>query len=468
MPLLPTVPTGIGLSPNVAIQLCYTWAHPRRHNLLLRFSSSPATMGKPQQDSSTTIGLAGRKQSLMLAPLLFLIVASLGSVLFFATRLPFLINDTDAVLPVLHNTVARYRDIIPAHVVHSHHLTGGDGLVCSSSTLQAQSQHQHANQSNQTKPATFLLLSLSQSPYSLNQPISWLWHCIQQIRLTNPLGRIILLQDADHPWDLSQKAVDEFGLQVCETTVSTIDNAQGQDYRYHYLSFLMEKLALVDVWHLEYDNMIYADFGPLTATASRLYRDSAVTPIGIIDNVYFMTAGIMFIKDYMAAEALRLINIELLSTRESLHASNDMIDLGLIQLRKGTDFLGNLPVLPIGHLTSNNLNEFGSVFDGASYGQYLDGLGRFFALGEHDRLGWASWNHFGGAAFIRGDIKFSWRKNTHNLWVPYLEDTRYGLLYPVNNLHVYSKHLKEFLSNQESMPPVPEVQGFDRPTDPKL
>jgi hypothetical protein len=316
---------------------------------------------------------------------------------------------------------------------------------------------------NKTKQATFLLLSLSQSPQSENQPISWLWHCIQQIRLTNPESRIILLEDTDNPWELSQKAVHEFGLQVCETTVSTIDQADGQDYRYHYLSFLMKKLELVDVWHLEYDNMIYGDFGPLTATASRLYRDLAATPIGIANGVYYMTAGILFIKDHIAAEAIRNSMEELLHGRKSRGASNDMIDLGLTQLSKGKDLLGSLPMMPFGHHTSTHINDFGSVFDGASYGQFLDGLGRHAPLGEHDRPGWATWGHFGGAAFIQGLIKLSWRKNTHNLWVPYLEDTRNGGIYPVNNLHVYSKHLKEFLSNQESMPPIPEVQEFDRP-----
>jgi hypothetical protein len=53
---------------------------------------------------------------------------------------------------------------------------------------------------------------------------------------------------------------------------------------------------------------------------------------------------------------------------------------------------------------------------------------------------------------IRGKVKMCWKKDSRNLWVPYVEDTHNKKLYPLNNLHVYSKHLKAYLSDQESMP----------------
>jgi hypothetical protein len=92
-------------------------------------------------------------------------------------------------------------------------------------------------------------------------------------------------------------------------------------------------------------------------------------------------------------------------------------------------------------------------------------VGRAAPLGQHSKLRFASWNHFGGAALIRGKVKMRWKKDSRNLWVPYVEDHAHNKkLYPINNLHVYSKHLKEYLSDQESMPLVPDVvQEHDLP-----
>jgi len=174
------------------------------------------------------------------------------------------------------------------------------------------------------------------------------------MRLTNPNAHIVYVQDKNKPWEASEKVAEDFGVTICSVQTKEVYKAIGQDYRYHYLPSVMRHLALRNVWHLEYDNMIYTNFTTITKVASTLYSEVVAVPLGARhgDNPgLYMTAGIMFLKDWRAAEAFRRIEMEFVNARIGTRYNDknkDMVDLANIQKTRGTIFLANLPILPAG------------------------------------------------------------------------------------------------------------------------
>jgi hypothetical protein len=222
----------------------------------------------------------------------------------------------------------------------------------------------------------------------------------------------------------------------------------------------MKKLNLQNVWHLESDNMVYADFTHYTETASRLFTEVAANPLGSHSAVgYSMTGGLMFLKDYLAAEALSLFSWKQIMKRNNNGFSdpqnNDMVDLGTIQQNLGVNFLDNLPILPYGKFSRYAKSFNMSLFDAAGYGQFLDGVGRASMVTSHSKKGWAGAHHFIGDAFLNSMIQLSWKQDEKARWFPVVQDTKSKQMYRLNNLHVYSKHLSEFRSDQSRMPEVP-------------
>lgn len=343
----------------------------------------------------------------------------------------------------------RYRDLVPSAVVEA--FPKEQPIYCNE-TLPLLA----------AAPSTFILMQLSRVPeVTPGTTVSYLWDCIKQIRLFNPKANIVFLMDQEFPWQMSAQATKEFDLIVCAVPHPIHQKTRKHDHRFQVIGSLMKQLDLRNVWHLEFDNMLYTDFTNLTQTASRLFEEVASTPLGSVDFLGpQMTGGLMFFKDYLAAEALGLYSWERILKRDIIRnldrENNDMTDLGAIQQRQGTRFLANLPILPYGKF-SRYAKSFGSIFDAAGYGQFLDGIGRAAAPGAHSKKGWTGSHHYIGDGFIHGLIELSWKQDEESRWYPVVTDTKTKRSYRLNNLHMYTKHLSEFTSSQSSMPAVPSM-----------
>lgn len=345
---------------------------------------------------------------------------------------------------------SRYRDLVPPQVVVA--FPEEKPIYCDVTTPLPEA------------PSTFILTSVSNAPeVARGTKVSFLWDCIKQIRLFNPKAHIVLLMDQKKPWTLSVNATEEFGAIICSTPHPTLAKTIAQDRRFHAIGPLMKKLDLRDAWHMESDNMVYADFTDYTQTASRLFEEVATTPLGTINEVgYQMTGGFMFFKDSLAAETLSLYSWDRIMQRDNRGFgawNNDMRDMGTIQQRLGTRFLANLPILPYGKFSRYAKSFNMSIFDAAGYGQYLDGVGRAAPPGQHTKKGWTGAHHFIGDGFIHGMFNLSWKQDEEKRWYPVVYDTTSKKSYRLNNLHIYTKHLSEFRSDQAAMPDFPSLNA---------
>ena len=220
----------------------------------------------------------------------------------------------------------RYRDLVPPAVIAA--FPDENPMTCD-----AQAPLPPA-------PSTFLLTSLNRAPeITKGTKISYLWDCIKQIRLFNPKARIVLLMDKEEPWGESSNAKEEYDIVVCATLHPRAEKTIGQDLRFHAIAPLMKLLNLENIWHIESDNMIYSDFTNYTRTASRIFKEVASVPAGHRPpDGYIMTAGIIFLKDYLAAETLGFYSWDKILHRDTKgygKLNNDMRDLGMIQQEQG-------------------------------------------------------------------------------------------------------------------------------------
>lgn len=238
--------------------------------------------------------------------------------------------------------------------------------------------------------------------------------------------------------------------------------------RFFLIETAMESLGLTNVIHLESDNLLYADVGPLCERLEQLYSGLAVP----FDNDQRGIAGLLYARD---AAALRRFThfIAEFFVRNPGTRINDMALLGLFRQRFGMECVDALPVVPTdgppvaGSLTglipaepglyTRHFAALGAVFDTGALGQHLGGVDPRNVQGRRT-VGFLNES----AVYQPSDYRFRLIPDDQGRRVPHLRARGLGEeapFWPIINLHVHSKDLASF----RSAPPRPVVSPAPPP-----
>ena len=193
--------------------------------------------------------------------------------------------------------------------------------------------------------------------------------------------------------------------------------------RFAYIYEYMKQNNTTDIIHIENDVMIYDNLDNLKDKFNKdkiylyFYNNEIVVP------------GIMYINNYS--------NFKIILDNYDMN-NNDMVNLGKFF---NTSFIEPFPIISIDNdenYFNKNFKFFNSIFDGAAMGQYLGGPDKRNDINAD--IG------FINEKFIIkfNNYKFYWKK-INELWNPYLEIN--NNLIKINNLHIHSKSLENFLSD---------------------
>ena len=193
--------------------------------------------------------------------------------------------------------------------------------------------------------------------------------------------------------------------------------------RFIYIYEYMKQNNTTDIIHIENDVMIYDNLDNLKDKFNKdkiylyFYNNETVVP------------GIMYINNYS--------NFKIILDNYDMN-NNDMVNLGKFF---NTSFIEPFPIISIDNdenYFNKNFKFFNSIFDGAAMGQYLGGPDKRNDINAD--IG------FINEKFIIkfNNYKFYWKK-INELWNPYIEIN--NNLIKINNLHIHSKALEKFLSD---------------------
>jgi len=263
-----------------------------------------------------------------------------------------------------------------------------------------------------------------------------LFDCVAKIR---QLSKIPVYLITDHP----EPVVDIEVVDARDGMFSGLSSIVSQDYfskhplvemwrgaalRMFYIQRFMANNFLDDVLHFDNDVMLFADPGWIVKTCRQLYSRCAVT----CHTAQHAVMGMAYFPNMLEMDDITLpLERELRRPWGDLCREYDCpSEMVIISKQCKTEFL---PVLPEGpERYASHFSDFASVFDPASYGQFLAGTH------AHKRPGHMENCHAIGLLMIEGRIK------TYMLGgKPYLQYD--GVDMPINSLHVHSKLTEQFL-----------------------
>jgi hypothetical protein len=209
--------------------------------------------------------------------------------------------------------------------------------------------------------------------------------------------------------------------------------------RLFYIANFLDKEGWINVYHFENDVLLYTDLSKHENTFKHLYKDLAIT-VGGPDKC--MT-GFMFIK---SSEALKHMIKYFMNLLKTLRVQDIRKQYGMDMVNEMTlirayskdfpDKIKFLPILPFGEF-SQDYDKFNSIFDPASWGQYVGGTldGMPGAMPDDHYIGLLLRKH--------PEYDVIW-KEEENGKVPYFKFDKQEV--KINNLHVHSKNLHLYTS----------------------
>ena len=213
--------------------------------------------------------------------------------------------------------------------------------------------------------------------------------------------------------------------------------------RFLFLEALTKELSLTDVIHVENDVTIYEDLNQLENKLYQCYPKSiAINPV---DPNHAAGAFIY----YHGVESIGFLNDLFLEWIQKGEKQNiKELDVDMIT---EMNFLNHfqkiipervkyLPLLPENHHFENT-NIFNSVFDGASWGQYVGGLPEIHADQEL-RFFPKSWV---GRELLQKKYTLVWKQDDLKRRIPYVLNMETQKETKINNLHVHCKRFKDFI-----------------------
>jgi len=221
--------------------------------------------------------------------------------------------------------------------------------------------------------------------------------------------------------------------------------------RFFYLESLMTFYNMANVFHLEGDNMLYANVTEFLPKLIALEHGLAST----FDTDDRVVPGFVYIR---STQALSKLLEHIANTSDT--GLNDMDTLAAYK-NKANGSLGLLPVVPCSYVehvplinsynvTAKNKYSFcdkswGFIFDAAALGQYLGGVNPK-NLAKHaapwSSIGYASPSSFYDPALF----DFEWRVDSEGRLVPFL--IFHGEEFRIVNLHIHCKQCDMFYSRR--------------------
>ncbi len=197
---------------------------------------------------------------------------------------------------------------------------------------------------------------------------------------------------------------------------------------------------LVNVYHFENDILLYYDLETLHSIFIDTYKHGAITTGGPDKSM----TGFMYIKNYIVLARLTYF-FEIVLEKHGVKGVKNLFKLDMVNemtlikayQTKISDSIENLPSIPFGE-NSKNFDKFNSIFDPASWGQYVGGT--------TDKIpGAKPKDHYIGQLLIENpDYTVIWKLDNENRKIPYF---KYGENeVKINNLHIHSKELHKYLS----------------------
>lgn len=176
--------------------------------------------------------------------------------------------------------------------------------------------------------------------------------------------------------------------------------------------------------HIENDVMVYCNL-------DQIFGDETDDKLWLaIDAPHRCIPSIMFIPTHSHIENV---------IKDYVCTQNDMDNLSNFFNRR-RDQCEALPIAPSNNgLYSSNFSRFGSIFDAASIGQYLGGV-------DPRNTGGDTRGFINETCVVQYNrYSFCW-KTINGLYVPHIIDGTNVV--PINNLHVHSKRLCDFMGNR--------------------
>lgn len=297
---------------------------------------------------------------------------------------------------------------------------------------------------------------------------NYLIDAVEQARLFNKNANVIVLanQQALHQNPHKQSfTANNISEIACESLTpseslkifqrkSTLDKSfrdgfwQKATERFFYLDELIREHNLKNVFHLESDVLLYTDLSILLPVFIKHYPQIGA----VFESDARCIPSLIFIQDQNTFSSFARFVAE--------HSHKGVNDMHMIADYKRTyGGIGQLPVIPEQyqrtHLLRNTLgqqaqqpsafsqhvNEFQSLFDGASYGQYIGGI--------DPRNGKSQPGFINESAFFNPSFfEYEWIKDSEGRLVPHIIFG--GKKYRINNLHMHSKNLKPYRSVKDN------------------
>jgi len=287
---------------------------------------------------------------------------------------------------------------------------------------------------------------------------SYLQHALTQAQLFNPEASIYLVANKEAIVNNKNKLAAT-SIIYCEDLPqskmhknfiehSTLNNTSLNGFwkktteRFFYLDECIRTYNLKHVFHLESDNMLYADLSELLPIFKK-YKGIAA----VFDNDHRCIPSFM----YMPTETAMPPLVTFIS-KNAKKGLNDMEIIALYKNTNNTDLIDGLPIMPKEYTQhdslqksvenseffSNHIADFNSLFDGAALGQYLGGID----YQVHKPSGPGFINE--SCIFNASKFKFIWISDNKGRKIPYIQ--YHGKKYRINNLHIHSKDLHKFKS----------------------
>lgn len=274
----------------------------------------------------------------------------------------------------------------------------------------------------------------------------------KQIRFFNPDIRIYFLTDSNLinesifiKYDIIALDKDIFYSDKVKDFESYFNYSSNNFWtlaatRLIYIENLLKKYSLEDVYHFENDVLLYYNLEEHHEKFKKFYKNIAITTGGPDKSM----TGFMFIKNHNSLSMLTDFFVNTLKKygvngtmrKYPMDMVNEMSLMKFYGIENGNDYIHNLPTLPFGDY-SEHFEDFHSIFDPASWGQFVGGT-RVEGPGAKPQ------DHYIGVLLKQNpNWNVVWQKN-NDLNVPYFNKD--GELFKINNLHIHSKNLKNYIS----------------------
>ena len=208
--------------------------------------------------------------------------------------------------------------------------------------------------------------------------------------------------------------------------------------RLFYIYEYCKKFNINEYFHFENDVMVYTDVNDILKIIKEndLYKNIAITRG---TNNKIMT-GFMYVGDNdIMGDILKSFILYMDNKVDLFKYGIDMInEMGLLHIYqiKNTEKLINLPTFP-NEILTQDFKYFNTIFDPATYGQYLDGIP------SNPGISILPDSYIGDEIRKDGSITITF-ESVDNLRIPYLNYGEEKI--KINTLHIHSKRLYLFLS----------------------